>query len=353
MQPLIGYTNEELSILMLQMKQPAYRGKQVAGWLYHKYVSSIEEMSDIPVNVREILMETYTVGRAVVSHVDAANDGTAKYLFSLSDDEKIESVFLPYADRVSICISTQAGCPAGCVFCATGLGGLARNLTAGEIVDQVLSVQSFHPNHRISHVVYMGMGEPLLNYDSVIKSLRILCQEVGISARRITLSTVGIVPGIIRLAEEGIPVTLALSLHAPDDELRASLIPTARKWKLEEILSACRSYFHSTGRNLTFEYLMIADINDSTEQAKRLADILKGIPGNVNLIPFNHVDTIQGFRRPSRERIKAFRDTLEANGRTVTQRMERGRLINAACGQLAFHAHQAASRNETLSVAGL
>jgi 23S rRNA (adenine2503-C2)-methyltransferase len=197
------------------------------------------------------------------------------------------------------------------------------------------------------------MGEPLLNYEPVIKSMRILSQEVGISARRITLSTVGIVPGIIRLAEEGMPVTLALSLHAPDDDLRASLIPTARKWKLEEVLSACRSYFRSTGRNLTFEYLMISDINDSPEQAKRLADILKGIPGNVNLIPFNHVDTIQGFRRPSRERIQAFKDTLEANGRTVTQRMERGRLINAACGQLAFHAHQAAAKNETLSVAGL
>jgi 23S rRNA (adenine2503-C2)-methyltransferase len=271
---------------------------------------------------------------AQVTHRDRAKDGTIKYLLSFPDAEQVESVYLPYEERVSVCLSSQVGCPAGCAFCATAQGGLARNLTAGEIVEQVLTLQIENPARRISHVVYMGMGEPLLNYEAVVQSVRLLSDEVGLSPRHLTISTVGIAPGIRRLAEENLPVTLALSLHAPDDALRETLIPTARKYRLPEIINACRDYHHRTKRNLTFEYLLLAGINDSPEQAQALARLLRGIPGNVNLIPFNHVETPEGFRRPEAARIAEFRAVLEENGRITTQRMERGHAISAACGQL-------------------
>ena len=335
MPSLIGLTTAELEAVVQEAGQPAYRGRQLAAWLYKRGATTFDAMTDLSRELRQSLAETHTVGLPEIAHKDAAEDETIKYLMAMEDGQKIESVYLPYPERVSVCLSTQVGCPAGCTFCATGKGGLARNLTAGEIVGQFLRMQS-ESVRRISHVVYMGMGEPLWNYDAVVKSLRLLGSEVGLSLRNLTVSTVGVVPGIRALAKEDLPITLALSLHAPDDEVRATLIPTARKWKLDEILDACAEYTQNTHRNLTFEYLLIGGVNDSPEQARALAARLKSrkLPGNVNLIPFNYVETPEGFRRPSRESITRFREELEKAGRVATQRMTRGHAIAAACGQL-------------------
>src|SRR5579862_6835440 len=298
MQPLIGLTTNELTEVAREAGEPAYRGKQLAAWIYQRGAATLAAMTDLPLTLRDRLAATHEVGLPEAAHQDVSEDETIKYLMRLADGFTVESVYLPYAERVSVCLSTQVGCPAGCTFCATAQGGLARNLTAGEIVGQFLRMQA-ERERRISHAVFMGMGEPLFNYDATVKSLRLLGEEVGVSLRNLTVSTVGVVPGIRALAREDLPITLALSLHAPDDELRARLIPTARKWKLDEILDACAEYVQSTHRNLTFEYLLIGGVNDSPEQARALATLLKvrKLPGNVNLIPFNYVETPEGFQR--------------------------------------------------------
>ena len=334
MKPLIGLTTEVFMGIAENLAEPAYRGKQLSAWIYRKGARSFDEMTDLPADFRARLAGEYEIGLPRVAHEDSAPDGTIKYLLELGDCEQVEAVYLPYPERVSLCVSSQVGCAAGCTFCATAIGGLARDMAAGEIAAEYLLAQANNPERRISHVVFMGMGEPLFNYDEVIKAVRLLVKEIGLSARHITISTVGVVPGIRRLAEEDLPVTLALSLHAPNDELRESLIPTARKWKLADILDACRYYFAKTRRNLTFEYLLLGGINDHPDQAREMARLLEGIPGNVNLIPFNYVDTERGFRRPEPERIRAFRDALDRENRVTTQRMEKGHAISAACGQL-------------------
>ncbi len=335
MQSLIGLTTEELAALSAELGEPRFRGKQISTWIYKRAAVSVEVMNDLPSGFRNKLIQSYEIGLPIAAHRDVAPDETVKYLMKLADGQQVESVYLPYAERVSVCLSSQIGCAAGCRFCATAQGGLARNLTAGEIVGQLLRMQWDNPR-RISHAVYMGMGEPLWNYNALIKSLRIIGSEVGISIRNLTVSTVGVVPGILALASEDLPITLALSLHAPDDDLRAELIPTARKWKLDEILDACSEYSRKTGRNLTFEYLMLGGINDRPDQARALANLLKKkkLPGNVNLIPFNYVETEQGFKRPEKNAITLFREELENAGRVTTQRMVRGHGISAACGQL-------------------
>lgn len=335
MQPFVGMTIKELEAVAQENGERAYRGKQIAAWIYQRGATDIDMMSDLPKAFRTALAENYTVGLPEVAHRDSAPDETVKYLLRQADGQTIESVYLPYPDRVSVCLSSQIGCAAGCRFCATAQGGLMRSLTAGEILGQFLRMQA-DGARRISHVVYMGMGEPLWNYDATVKSLRLLGNEVGLSFRNLTVSTVGVVPGIRALAKEELPITLALSLHAPDDETREALIPTARKWKLDEILDACAEYVRNTHRNLTFEYLMIGGVNDSPEQARALAALLKSrkLPGNVNLIPFNYVETPQGFRRPERESVQQFREELEKAGRVATIRMTRGHAISAACGQL-------------------
>ena len=335
MQPLIGLTTLQLEALAQEAREPAYRGKQLAAWIYRRGAESIDAMTDLPRSFRSYLTEHCELGLPAVTHQDLSADETVKYLLAMDDGQTIESVFLPYEDRVSVCLSTQVGCAAGCTFCATAKGGLARNLTAGEIVGQLLRMQ-WSSKRRISHAVYMGMGEPLWNYDAVVASLRLLGNEVGMSLRNLTVSTVGVAPGIRALAAEDLPITLALSLHAPNDALRATLIPTAKKWKLDEILDACAEYTGRTHRDLTFEYLLIGGINDGVEQAKELVSLLRTrkLPGNVNLIPFNYVETEQGFRRPTRESVARFRTELEKSGRIVTQRMTRGHAIAAACGQL-------------------
>lgn len=329
---LFGLDRAELSLLCEQLGQPAFRGKQIAQWLYHKGAREIGAMTDLPAAMRGKLVDIATLSRSEIARESSSTDGATKYLLKLVDNETIESVLLPYPDRVSVCVSTQIGCPAGCVFCATAMCGFVRNLSAGEIVDQVVTLQK-RGGQRVSHVVMMGMGEPLLNFENVIKALHLLNDEVGIGMRRMTLSSVGIPSAIDRLRELDLQITLAVSLHAPTDELRQSLIPVANRYPLDELMRSCREYANQTKRRITFEYLLLAGVNDSPEQGVELAKLLRHTLCNVNLIPFNEVEGLP-CKRPSREAIKAFRLALEENGVEVTQRMERGHSISAACGQL-------------------
>jgi len=329
---LLGLNTDELCTLVQEFDEPAYRGKQLAEWLYQNGAHTFVEMTNLPDKLRAGLSREYEVGRSQAVAIQRSRDGTIKLLLALHDGSAVETVGIPYADRFSCCLSTQVGCPVGCVFCATGLGGFSRNLTAGEIVDQVLAVQEKAGDRRVDHVVFMGMGEPLLNYEATVKAMRLLNGELGIAMRHLTVSTVGYVPGIHRLAQEKLQVTLAVSLHAATDELRRKLIP-GMKWSLAEIIDACREYIQLTGRRVTFEYCLLEGVNDGTEQAQELARLLRGMNCHVNLIPYNTVTGLTSYKRP-KKRTGAFREILEGAGIQVTQRVQRGADIDAACGQL-------------------
>ncbi|MGQ9461657.1 MAG: 23S rRNA (adenine(2503)-C(2))-methyltransferase RlmN [Candidatus Fervidibacter sp.] len=323
---LVGASIEELETLAEKLGEPKYRGRQIASWIYRKGVLTFDAMTDLPKTLRERLRETATVNPLQVVDVRVASDGTTKYLGKLPDGETVEFVFIPHDDWDTICISTQVGCPIGCRFCASG-ESYARNLTAGEIVGQVLiGKRKENPN-----IVCMGMGEPLLNFDNLVKALRLLNREVGIGARRMTVSTVGIVQGIKKLAQLGMQVNLSISLHAPNDELRRQLIPTKLP-SIAEILRACWEYFQATKRRITFEYVLLEGVNDKVEHAVELARLLKGLPCHVNLIPYN--PTVKEFERPSEAAIKRFQQTLLSQDIPVTVRRERGTEIQGACGQL-------------------
>ncbi len=319
---------------MVGLGERAYRGRQLASWIYKKAALSFEEMPDLPAALRARLAETHVVNPLVVAEHQRSSDDVDKLLVHGGDGDVFECVLLPFEDRVSCCLSSQVGCPMGCTFCATGLGGFDRNLSAGEIVAQYLLLQSLS-SKRIGHVVFMGMGEPLLNLDQLVKAMALLHDEVGLSYRHMTVSTVGLVPQIEKLGEMRLPIHLALSLHSPFDEVRDRLMPVNHKWPVEVVVGAMRDYSRMTGRKVTFEYLLIDKVNDTPEQADALARLVKGLPSVVNLIPFNTVDTKQGFARPNRERVRAFRRRLESHGVNVTERVERGHDIAAACGQLA------------------
>jgi 23S rRNA (adenine2503-C2)-methyltransferase len=340
---LVGMTEAEISALLQPRDDAKWRAKQVCNWIYAKSVDGYDAMRDLPKELRAHLAEQYRVQPLTVARHAQSTDGVDKLLVHGGDGEVFECVLLPYEDRVSCCLSSQVGCPMACSFCATGLGGFDRNLSAGEIVGQYTMLQRLS-SRRISHVVFMGMGEPLLNLPNVVKSLRLLHDEVGLSYRHITVSTVGIVPQIHALAGEGLPIHLALSLHSPIDEIREKLMPVNKKWSVRETINAMKSYQRSTGRKITIEYLLINELTDTPQQAVELARLIKGVPNVVNLIPFNYVQTEQGFGRPSAERVRAFRRELEAKGVNVTQRVERGHDIAAACGQLAGEHHGRFSR---------
>lgn len=329
---LLGMTARELEDLAETLGQPRFRGRQIAAWLYARNASSTDEMSDLPAEFRARLHDAAILYRSRAVDKSTSRDGASKLLLELEDGERIEAVLLPYEKRVSVCVSSQVGCALGCLFCATAMGGLVRNLTAGEIVDEVLTLQR-ESLRRISHVVYMGMGEPLLNYDQVLKSIRILNEEVGIAMRHFTISTVGITPRIEQLAVENLQITLAISLHASNDSVRRSLMPVAANYPLGGLIGACRDYASRTHRRVTFEYLLIRDMNDTPVHARELSSLLKGILCNVNLIPYNAVEDLE-LKRPTAARVRAFRAILEDCGVTVTQRAERGHAISAACGQL-------------------
>jgi 23S rRNA (adenine2503-C2)-methyltransferase len=316
------------------MGERAFRGRQLAGWVYKKAVSSFDEMKDLPAAFRASMALSHVVNPLVVADHKRSSDAVDKLLVHGGDGEVFECVLLPYEDRVSCCLSSQVGCPMGCTFCATGLGGFDRNLSAAEIVGQYLLLQGLS-DRRIGHVVFMGMGEPLLNLDQLVKAMAVLHDEVGLSYRHLTVSTVGLVPQIKELAKLKLPIHLALSLHSPFDEVRDRLMPVNQKWPVAEVVQTMRDYSKATGRKVTFEYLLIDQVNDTPDQADALAKLVAGLPSVVNLIPFNTVDTEQGFARPKRERVQAFRRRLESHGVNVTERVERGHDIAAACGQLA------------------
>lgn len=325
---------EELTEQLSSRGFPAFRAKQIRQWL-DKGVSDFEQMTNIPKDLRLVLSELYTVPtvtvlRKLVSEID----GTIKYLFGLDDGETVESVLMNYKHGWSQCLSTQVGCKMGCTFCATGMGGFVRDLSAAEMMAQIEAAQK-DAGVRVSSIVLMGMGEPLDNYDQVVRFLHMLGEEGGvhIGMRHISLSTCGLVPGIYRLMEERIPLTLSISLHAPNDEIRSLSMPVNKRWPIEELLTACRDYIKATGRRISFEYAMIDGLNDSDACAEELAARLKGMLCHVNLIPVNAVEG-KKQQRSSRERIRSFVSVLESKGINVTVRRTLGADINASCGQL-------------------
>lgn len=345
---LRSLSTEELAAHLTAMGQPAFRAKQIRQWL-DAGVTDFMEMSNLPLGLRENLAAIYRIpGVTVVRKLVSQIDGTIKYLFQLEDGETVESVLMQYKHGYSQCLSTQVGCRMGCTFCATGMGGLVRNLTAAEIYAQIEAAQK-DAGVRVSSVVLMGMGEPLDNYDQVVHFLRMLGEEGGvhIGMRHISLSTCGLVPGIRRLAEEQIPLTLSISLHAPNDTVRSKTMPVNRRWPIEELLEACRDYIRATGRRISFEYAMIDGVNDSDACAEELAARLRGMLCHINLIPVNAVAG-KAQRRSTRQRIQAFMDILQKQGLTVTVRRTLGSDINASCGQLRRQTGQQEEGKEAL-----
>ncbi len=335
---LSGKTLAEISEFVKELALPAFRAKQIHSWIYSKYAESFDEMTDLSAELREKLKEKFTIPLLKLAHLEVSRDGTRKYLFALPDGQMVESVLMSFADRPSLsaCVSSQVGCAVGCTFCATGYLGFKRNLTPQEIIDQVMSIQR-ESGKRISNIVYMGQGEPLLNTENVIASIYTMMDSVGIGQRHITVSTSGIIPGINRLADEDLQITLALSLHAPDRETRDSIVPINRKFPIPELMQSIENYYEKTGRRITIEYVMLAGFTDSPEQARQLADLVRNLHCNINLIPYNPTqseDGIEVYERPSIEVQQKFKRIAESTGKTVTIRLERGTDINAACGQL-------------------
>ena len=331
---LRSLSQEELTTRLTAEGYPAFRAKQVRQWL-DQGVTDFEQMSNLPKDLRAFLLQTFSVpGVTIIRKLVSAIDGTVKYLFRLDDGETVESVLMQYKHGWSQCLSTQVGCKMGCTFCATGMGGFIRNLSAAEMIAQIEAAQK-DTGVRVSSIVLMGMGEPLDNYDQVVRFLRMLGEEGGvhIGMRHISLSTCGVVPGIYRLMEEQIPLTLSISLHAPNDAIRSRSMPVNKRWPMDEPLKACHDYIKATGRRISFEYAMIDGVNDSDACAEELADRLRGMLCHVNLIPVNAVEG-KHQKRSSRDRIRSFMAVLEKKGINVTVRRTLGSDINASCGQL-------------------
>lgn len=327
-------TAEQLEQALAPLGLPAYRGRQIRGWL-EKGVGSFDQMTNLPLPVRQTLTEKFCIpGVRIKKKLVSALDDTVKYLYALSDGETVESVLMSYHHGWSQCLSTQVGCRMGCSFCATGMGGFVRNLLASEMIAQIEAAQA-DQGLRVSSVVLMGMGEPLDNFDHVTRFLEMLGEpgEVSIGMRHVSLSTCGLVDGIYRLMERKWQLTLSVSLHAPNNEIRSRLLPVNHKWPVEELLKACRDYSKATGRRISFEYAMVRGVNDSDACAQELAERLRGMLCHVNLIPANEVAGKE-HRRSSRERLQAFSAVLEKRGIPVTVRRTLGADINASCGQL-------------------
>lgn len=326
---------DELNKFVEGMGEKAFRGKQIYEWLHVKLARSFDEMSNISVALRSKLEDTCELTALnPVQVLTSEIDGTKKYLFELSDGNIIESVLMRYHHGNSVCISTQAGCRMGCRFCASTIDGLARNLRPSEMLDEIYSIER-DIGERVSNIVLMGSGEPLDNFDNVMKFLELISDKNGlnISQRNITLSTCGLVPKIYELADRGMQITLAISLHAYDDETRKELMPVANAYSIEKILGACRYFFDKTGRRITFEYSLVAGVNDNEEGAVKLGELLKGMNCHVNLIPVNPIKE-RDFKQSDRKAIEKFKNKLEKYGFNVTLRREMGRDINGACGQL-------------------
>ena len=335
---LLGMDVDELLSELQPYGIKKFRARQIAEWIYQKGVHDFSDMTNLPKALRGELDDRYVLTPVTEAKKLESSDGhTTKFLFCFEDGTSVETVLMrqPYGN--SICVSTQAGCNMGCAFCASTLHGSTRDLSTGEIIAQALAVNDYlrAEGGRVDHIVVMGSGEPMLNYDNVIHFLHIAHEEyaLGISYRNMTVSTSGIIPGIHRLAEENIPITLSISLHAPEDELRSELMPVNRKYPLPELIRAGKAYGDKTKRRVTYEYILIDEVNDTPRHAAELAELLRGQLASVNLIPINPV-TERDFRRPSTDRIEAFRRALEDSHISVTVRKEMGADMNAACGQL-------------------
>ncbi len=328
----------ELAAWLESQGQPAFRARQLFEWVYRKSASSFDQMTNLSKDLRAKLAETFVFPLIKQVNTIQSDEGeTVKFLWELPDGQRVESVLICSEDRRTVCVSCQVGCPARCAFCASGKEGLLRNLTPAEIIEQVLSIHHFLQTRgeRVSHVVFMGMGEPMENYEAVVQAIaRFNDPEcLGISQRRITVSTVGVIEGIERLAGEGLQVNLVLSLHAPNQDLRKKIIPYSRKYELGRILTAMDYYAQKTKRDITYEYTLLAGLNDQVEHAEELATLLAGKQCTVNLIPYNPIEKVR-FQRPQKEQIELFRDKLESRGIRTTWRYTKGKDIAAACGQL-------------------
>ena len=332
----------ELQEQLCNLGEPSYRAGQILDWLYKKRVDTIDKMTNLPRSLRSLLAEKFSLGTIEIVRVLGARDTTRKFLFRLTDENLIESVLIPAspalyggrADRRTICVSTQVGCAYGCKFCASGLEGFSRNLGANEIVDQLVAVERA-TGEKIDNIVFMGMGEPLANLENVLRAIRIINAEwgVGIGARHITISTSGLAPQIRKLAEEPLQIRLAISLHGATDQVRNRIMPINRRYNIETLLSACDYYNAHKKQRLTFEYILIADVNDSDEQARLLSRHARRLSAKVNLIPYNNVSGLT-WARPSEKRQEKFLSILRAQGNPATLRREKGHDIDAACGQL-------------------
>ena len=332
----------ELQEQLCNLGEPSYRADQILDWLYKKRVDTIDKMTNLPRSLRSLLAEKFSLGTIETLRVLGARDTTRKFLFRLTDENLIESVLIPAspalyggrADRRTICVSTQVGCAYGCKFCASGLEGFSRNLRANEIVDQLIAVERA-TGEKIDNIVFMGMGEPLANLENVLRAVRIINAEwgLGIGARHITISTSGLAPQIRKLAEEPLQIRLAISLHGATDEVRNRIMPINRRYNIETLLSACDYYNAHKKQRLTVEYILIADVNDSDEQARLLSRHARRLSAKVNLIPYNNVSGLT-WTRPSEKRQEKFLSILRAQGNPATLRREKGHDIDAACGQL-------------------
>jgi 23S rRNA (adenine2503-C2)-methyltransferase len=389
---------DRLAATLAEWGQPSYRAGQVLRWLYRELVTDFSQMTNLPLELRTRLSETFTVGSAQVVAQKISTDGwTRKVLLKMHDGNTVEAVLMLYYDRATACISSQVGCAMGCTFCATGQMGFTRNLTSGEILEQAIffnrwlrdhphvpgvgkggrpryiagggpGATKLHTAHddaqwfssgaatgpqreitALTNIVFMGMGEPLVNYNNLWNSIRMLTspQGLGMSARRLTVSTVGVAPQIRRFARESMPVNLAVSLHSPDDELRSSMMPMNTRYPIADLMDACREYVSLTNRRISFEYVLISGVNDSLDMARRLAALLKGMLCHVNLIPLNPVPGT-GMSATSRERVFAFQKIVEDAGISTTVRIERGVDIAAACGQLKVE-EEPGSRHRSLN----
>ena len=334
MKNIKDYDLAELKQEFIQMGEKPFRAEQVFKWIYESKVTSFDEMTNLSLELREKLKQNYEMHNFNIIRKQEASDGTKKYLFDVLDGNAIETVLMSYHHGYSLCVSTQIGCKMGCKFCASTGIKFIRDLTSGEIVEQILAVERDN-NIRISNVVFMGIGEPLDNYDNVVNAIRIINNQKGINigARHISISTSGLVPKIYQLAEENIQCTLSISLHATTDEKRSEMMPVNNRYNIEELLQACRDYIEKTKRRISFEYALAKDNNDNLDDAKRLVKLLKGMICHVNLIPINKIESGQ-YIKSSNENIMRFRDYLNEHGIVATIRRELGSDIDAACGQL-------------------
>ncbi len=336
MKPLTGFFQEELEAAVEALKEERYRARQILQWLYKKDADGFDVMSDLPAIAREKFKKAFTLTSSAVDRVNRSDDGTKKLLVRLTDKDVIETVLIPDEERRTICISTQVGCPVQCTFCASGIGGLKRQLSAAEIVDQIVHMRrNLDEEERITNVVLMGIGEPLLNYVNVTRALKIMkaAWGLGIGYNKITLSTIGIVDKIYKLLDDGVTPNLAISLHAPNEELRSQLIPTMKNVNIDDLIKAGQAYKEKARKDVTFEYVLLDGFNDEAKHAQQLGKRMKGKGIKVNVIPFNPVAEF-GYHAPGPVRVDKFMKTLQGHGVFVSMRRRRGSDIDAACGQL-------------------